>query len=144
MSSDELLKKELGEAFQCVGTWWIPNSQDDESPPSFSGTLTFCLGEPIKLNVIGQLEKNPSGLVDMIWGVSEEGEFITLFQCRPAGDVIGAVLRESYIIQGVFVSARGWLLSGVRIAFKSLALHYTHLGEWVGISGLKGLRLKTT
>ena len=142
MSLDELLKKELGEAFQCVGTWWIPNSQDDESPPSFSGTLTFFLGEPIRLNVIGRLEKNPSGLVDMIWGVSDEGEFITLFQCQQIGEVIGAVLRESYIVQGVFVSARGWLLPGVNIAFKSLTLHYTHLGEWVGISGLTGSKIE--
>ena len=141
--SDELLKKELGEAFQCVGTWWIPYSPDAKAPPlELCGILTFSPGEPIKLDVIGQLEKAPAGIAEMIWGVSEEGEFITLFQCQPAGGVTGAVLRESYVIQGVFVSARGWLLSGVRIAFKSLVLHYNHLGEWVAISGLKGSRIE--
>jgi hypothetical protein len=143
MSSDELFRKKIGEGFACVGEWWIPNTLDSGSSPlRCCGTLTFSLGEGIKLTIVGQLKKTPLEHIEMVWGVSEEGECITLFQCLRVGDTMGAIRTESYLAGAVFVSKETWLIPCEEITFKSLTLQYTHLGEWVGVSGLKGSRIE--
>jgi hypothetical protein len=144
MDSDQLLTKSLGEEFTCVGEWWIPKEPDLFKPKSkHCGTLTLTRGEGIKLDVLGQLEgdklpESPVGHpVEMIWGVSAEGELITLFECVSAGMTMGTVWTESYTVGRVFVSKNAWFTPGERITFTSLSLQYTHLPEWVGTSGFR-------
>ncbi len=143
MDSDQLLTKSLGEEFTCAGEWWIPKEPDRLKPKSkHCGTLTFSRGEGIKLDVMGQLEgKVPDNFVghpvEMIWGVSTEGELITLFKCKSAGMTMGTVWTESYLVDRVFVSKNAWFTPGERITFTSVRLQYTHLAEWVGITGFR-------
>jgi hypothetical protein len=144
MASDSLLTKNIGEEFACVGQWWLPTASDSHSSEfKRGGTLTFSRDQGIKLEIMGQLEadkpldKLVGGSVEMIWGVSIEGEFITLFDCQSVGTTIGNIWTESYLVERVFVSKNAWFTPGERVKFTSLTLKYTHLAEWVGISGFR-------
>lgn len=144
MASDQLLTKEIGEEFTCVGEWWLPKAPDLVNPESKRcGTLTFEEGEGIKLDIMGWLEEDklsPDTVghpVEMIWGKSTEGELITLLKCYRAGITMGTTWTESYQVHEVFVSNNAWFTPSEDITFKSLILQYTHLSEWVGISGFQ-------
>ncbi|MGZ4881886.1 MAG: ApeA N-terminal domain 1-containing protein [Halobacteriota archaeon] len=143
MASDQLLKKDVGEEFTCIGEWWIPQGPNPiNSEPKCFGTLTFSRGEGIKLDIMGWLEnKLPDNVVGdrvgMIWGTSIEGEVITLTECQRAGMTMGKVWTESYTVREVFASKNVWFAPDEDITFTSLQLQYTHLAEWVGISGFQ-------
>jgi hypothetical protein len=144
MPSDQLLTKNIGEEFTCVGQWWLP-SVSDHSSSEFKrgGTLTFSYKEGLKLEVMGQLETDKSFTdllgrsVEMIWGVSTEGEFITLFDCQQVGMEIGTVWVESYLVDRVFVSKEAWFVPGEQVKFASLTLQFKNLADWVGSSGFQ-------
>jgi ApeA N-terminal domain 1 len=144
MASDQLLKKRIGEEFDCVGEWWLPKGSDPaNSEFKCFGTLTFSRDQGITLEIMGRLggPKLPKNLVGepakMIWGKSEQGEVITLYECQNAGMTVGTVSTESYIVGSVFVSKKAWFTPGEGITFTSLTLQYTHLAEWVGLSGFQ-------
>jgi hypothetical protein len=142
MASAQLLKKNIGEEFTCVGEWWLPKGSDPvNSKLKCFGTLTFSRGQGITLDIMGQLSgpKLPKNLVgdpvEIIWGRSEEGELITLSKCQSVGMTMGGVWTESYLVNCVFVSKNAWFAPGEHVTFTSLTLQYTHLAEWVGFSG---------
>ncbi|MGB7902848.1 MAG: HEPN domain-containing protein [Halobacteriota archaeon] len=144
MPSDQLLTKNIGEEFICVGQWWLPTGPDPRNPEcKCGGTLTFVRGDGIKLEVMGQLQKEEFSeklvgrTVEMIWGLSTEGELITLLNCQSAGMTIGAVWTESYVVGQVFASKRAWFAPSEHITFTSLGIQYTHLADWVGVSGFR-------
>jgi len=144
MASDQLWKKKIGEEFECMGEWWLSKGSDLADPElKCFGTLTFSSGQGIKLNIMGHLEgpKLPKNLigepVEMIWGQTEEGELITLFECQKVQITMGTVSTESYLVHSVFVSKNAWFSPGEDITFTSLIFQYTHLAEWVGISGFQ-------
>ena len=145
MPSDQLLTKNIGEEFACVGQWWLPTGPDPRNPQlTCGGTLTFVRsGDGIKLEIMGQLqtEELPEKLVgraiEMIWGISTEGELITLLNCHSAEMTMGAVWTESYVVGQVFVSKSAWFAPSEHITFTSLAIQYTHLADWVGLSGFR-------
>ena len=144
MRSDQLLKKNIGEEFKCVGQWWLPTESDPTAPPSKQGgTLTFFRDGGTKLEVTGRLQgdKLPEKLVgrpvEIIWGISTEGELLTLVECQNVETSIGSIWTETYLIGNVFVSNKAWFTLGEDIRFKALLLQYTHLAEWVGKSGFQ-------
>jgi hypothetical protein len=145
MASDQLYLKRIGEEFKCIGEWWLPRLPDPVNPGSkHCGTLTFIPGKGIKLDIIGGLDLSElqkdlfsDTPVDMIWGLSTKGELITLSKCRRVGMTIGTTWTESYLVHEVFVSKNAWFKPDERITFTSLTLQYTHLAEWVGISGFQ-------
>lgn len=146
MSSDRLFTKEIGDNFTCVGEWWLPSEHDRCNPTlKHSGTLTFSQGEEIRLDIMGQLgrDQQPKDLLlvppfETIWGRSAEGELITLLNAHNLGMTLGTTgATESYDVRTVFVSENAWVNPGKDITFKSLRLRYTHLAEWVGISGFQ-------
>lgn len=144
MASDLLLTKNIGEEFTCVGQWWLPTASDPRSLDfKRGGTLTFSRDEQIKLEVMGRLDADKplenlvGGSVEMIWGISTSGELITLFDCQSVGTTIGTVWTESYLVDRVFVSKNAWFTPAEHVKFTSITLQYTHLAEWVGISGFR-------
>lgn len=145
MASDKLYLKRIGEEFKCIGEWWLPGLPDPTNPESkHCGTLTFTPGKGIKLDIIGRVDgsEHQKDLIsdtpiEMIWGLSTEGELITLSECQRVGMTIGTTWTESYLVHEVFVSKNAWFKPGERITFTSLVLQYTHLAEWVGISGFQ-------
>lgn len=149
MASDQLLTKNIGEEFTCAGEWWLPKGSNPSNPRSKrSGTLAFSRDGGITLNILGRLGtgKPPKDLVgervEMIWGISVEGELITLYECQKVGITIGTVWTESYLVGEVFVSKNAWFSPGEDITFTSLWLQYAHLAEWTGISGFRIPSLK--
>jgi len=150
MASDQLLTKKLGEEFKCTGEWWIPNASDSNKHGfKHCGTLTFSRDEGIKLSILGwfdgqELPEDPSGdrFIEMIWGFSTEGENITLVGCQRDGITVGQKSTESYLIDDIFVSKKAWFNPNEDISFKSLALQYTSLQEWVGIGGIQSASIE--
>jgi len=145
MPSDQLLTKNIGEEFVCVGQWWLPTGPDPLNPEhKCGGTLSFVRsGDGIKLEIMGQLqaeelqEKLVGRAIEMIWGISTEGELITLLNCHSAEMTMGAVWTESFIVGQVFVSKSAWFTPDEPLAFASLAIQYTHLADWVDVSGFR-------
>ncbi len=145
MASDQLLTKRIGDDFSCVGQWWIPNTSSSGKPSTKRcGTLTFSHGEAIKLEIIGWFGENAlpedfssDRTIEMIHGISTEGEVITLIGCQRVGITVGQASAESYLINAVFSSKDAWFAPNEPISFKSLILQFTHLHEWVGISGFE-------
>jgi hypothetical protein len=142
MASDQLLTKNIGEEFTCVGQWWLPRGRDPRNPKlKYGGTLSFSRDEGITLEIMGRLEadKPTENLIgsspEMIWGVSITGEFITLLGCQSIGLTMGSVWSESYIVTRLFVSNNAWLTPGEDIRFTRFFLDYNYLAEWVGKSG---------
>ena len=146
MSSDRLFTKEIGENFSCIGEWWLPSGRDRCDPPvKHAGTLSFSQGEGIQLDMMGRLrrDKQPKDLLrgppfKTIWGRSAEGELITLLNSHNSGMTLGTTgATESYSVRTVFVSKNAWVNPDEDITFKLLRLRYTHLADWVGISGFR-------
>ncbi len=151
MQSDELLKKEIGEAFTVIGEWWVPRPPDPlASEFKHFGTLTFDPNEEkgITLEVLGLLNPDVDSNYDymkqffesrsvdrheIILGISTAGERITLFDCFGTGSSGG---RYSYLSRLVFASKRRWFTSEDDLKFKTLKINYSNLNEWVGLSSI--------
>ena len=163
MQKYKLTEKKLGEEFTCTGGWWVPTPPEPLKPEfTHYGTLTFNPAEleGIKLEVICQLEPNVDADIDVlkkfvvssddhiniICGVSTNGEYVTLFDCKAAPvdcfetEIQGKLSSgstASYSPHAVFVSKeKVWFTEVDDIKFKALTIMYTHLNEWVGTNAL--------
>lgn len=94
------------ESVELRGIWW-PQEMDDSTPDeAVAGTLSFSPTEGGELNLIGhfvpffeRIDEDPadSGDLDTIYGLTTEGEYITLLDCIPSGSSSNRVFTtESY------------------------------------------------
>lgn len=141
----------LTDTFEIAGYWWTSAKPERKVP----GILKFS-SENISLELIGSLQEisdldNPFEF-DIILGISTKNENITLHKCYHKTSSmntkrIGSIVNEhpeeqtptiSFIVSSYVVL---YLFIGVhfdkpdRIKFKSIAVHYRFLDEWLGISG---------
>jgi hypothetical protein len=142
MASEKLSEKMLGEAFECSGMWWLPqqSKQHDESPEHLYGTLEYSPGEGIILTTFGSFESSIEEIMatfssdnafslEIVAGISSNGERITLLNCFQAGVSMGEGFVESrYQVTMVLV---GYHFNDLKnLAFEALDVQYTHLNEW--------------
>lgn len=143
------------EEFEYKGIWWLP----DKPQKRVSGVLKFNLNNGAILNLDGIFEditikeeisnaistgnpiiKNiPTDTLlkpEIILGISSNGENITLYKCfetKRSSSFPCLQSFSSFYVEFIFIGAH--FLKKEDIKFKSIFVRYSHLDEWVNISG---------
>ena len=124
------------EEFEYSGVWWLPSDRDRRIP----GRLRFSQREGATLELDGSFTDDPE-IKEMfnpavVNGVSSNGVEITLHRCigrewrsyHPA-DTYTSTLYAHEVFEGVHFERHE------DISFKYLSVSYSHLNEWLGVSG---------
>jgi hypothetical protein len=116
------------EELEYTGEWWIPNNRENRK----AGILRFSRDNGLRLKLIGMLD--PPGGDDVLpvvlgW-VGEVGE-ITLVRCFHTKLRQG---QSDYVVDAAFIGS--YLDTPESRRFASIDAQYSHLFDWVGISGI--------
>jgi hypothetical protein len=129
------------------GTWFLPSAPEK----SISGTLHYVPGDSLRLELNGQLiahDRSASGPITtpLVLGFSALDMKITLLDCQLvqahwAGlrdENVGSqsVLRPGTAILGTYFERPD------EVAFTGVRLSFTHLHQWLGISGFSKERIQ--
>ena len=126
----------MNEEFECGGEWWLPDNPEEK----IRGTLKFAHGEGGILDLdgnFGDIEGINEFLeVPIILG-SSRGENITLHRCsrQKSSLHIPRHSTSQFFVSKIFKGVHFQMPEEIK--FKSIAIHYSHLDEWVNISGLR-------
>lgn len=122
----------MTEKFEYDGFWWLPENPDEQIP----GTLIFDPTQGAFLNLLGafgERRKEPLNC-DIVLGISRNNQ-ITLYNCREAKQVFpsfyftpSTILAETVLVEKHFCRKED-------ITFRKIEVYYSHLDEWVNISG---------
>jgi len=131
----------MTEEFEYTGKWRLPDNPDKK----VHGTLKITPGEGAVLDLIGSFVPLPDSLPNSdffrnshtIFGFSSNGKKLSLFNCFltqlplhfPGFPV------SSFFVDTVLVGAYFQKIEDVKL--KSISVYYSHLDEWVGISGFE-------
>jgi hypothetical protein len=115
--------------FEYKGIWWIPNNPENK----VSGILKFSPEEGTILDLIGSFENDNH--IEIILGKSYDGKDITLYNCfeKERSFNTSGFSKSSVYVGMIFVGAHFHKKKDIK--FKELFIHYSHLDEWVNISG---------
>ena len=118
------------EEFEYKGIWWLP----DKPEKQISGTLRFTPNEGGVLELMSSF-KDIQVEPEIILGVSSNGKNITLHKCFDTKTNFNfpGFLTSSFYANVIFIGAHFQKLEDIK--FKSISIHYSHLDEWVNISG---------
>ena len=118
------------EEFEYKGIWWLP----DKPEKQISGTLRFTPNEGGVLELMSSF-KDIQVEPEIILGVSSNGKNITLQKCFDTKTNFNfpGFLTSSFYANVIFIGAHFQKLEDIK--FKSISIHYSHLDEWVNISG---------
>jgi len=123
------------EEFEYTGIWWL----SDKPEKQISGTLRFTPNEGAILDLIGSFKDitdiNKTLNPEIILGISSNGKNITLYKCfetKSSFSFLG-FQTSSFYANVVFIDVHFQKLENIK--FKSISVHYSHLDEWVNISG---------
>lgn len=125
------------EEFEHHGIWWLPEQPDKK----VSGTLKFHPVGDTSLELIGSFkdvtELNVFQQPNIILGLTSDGKKVTLYECYESKSSLSmpGFLKTSFIVSVVFLGHH--FERKENIVFDSLSLNYSHLDEWVGISGFQ-------
>lgn len=130
----------MTEKIEYEGVWWLP----DRPNRHVRGTLKFTPDAGAVLDLVGSLrhisltdrrDLDREFERDIILGTSVDGKSVTLYSCfelRSSGTAIG-IESSSLHADSVFVGAHFEKPADIR--FQELSTHYSHLDDWVDISG---------
>ena len=123
------------EGFEHKGIWWL----SDKAGEQIRGTLKFSPNEGAILDLDGAFNSHKN-LEEMqnfpiILGVTVEGKEITLINCSETkcSTYTPGMKISSFYSRLVFKGIHFKKLEDIR--FKNIFVHYSHLDDWVGISG---------
>ena len=123
------------EGFEYKGIWWLPDNPEEQ----IRGTLKFSPNEGAILDLDGAFNSHKN-LEEMqnfpiILGVTVEGKEITLINCSETkcSTYTPGMKISSFYSRLVFKGIHFKKLEDIR--FKNIFVHYSHLDDWVGISG---------
>jgi len=124
--------------FEYKGVWFLPENPGNK----IAGTLRFSPHEGAILELIGSFKgvENMLQLTDHEIILGYCGKMVTLYECREIGFNIGthAVQRSNFRAKAVFLDAHFQKKDDVK--FKRIEVHYSHLDEWVHITGFEIIR----
>lgn len=121
--------------FEHKGIWWLP----DKPKKRISGTLRFTHSEGAVLDLIGSLkdiqDMNKTLEPEIILGVSSNGKNISLHKCFETKSTLSfpGFQTSSFYANVVFIGAHFQKKEDIK--FKKISIHYSHLDEWVNLSG---------
>jgi hypothetical protein len=130
------------EEFECEGHWWLPEKPEQK----IEGTLKFAPTKGISLHLIGLFggfeETSKTTKLDIVLGFSTDGRRISLCDSIISRWTIHQPgmsecwLEVSYVLIGEHFQKKD------QIKFKSMWVRFSHLDEWLNISGFKIDHLK--
>jgi len=125
------------EEFEYNGIWWLPENPKKK----ISGTLKFNQREDTILELIGSFKEikdiNEIPELNIILGITSNGKIITLYKCYESNLHVSVpgFFSSSFVVSIIF---QGYHFEKEEdIKFDSLSLNYSHLEEWIRISGFK-------
>jgi hypothetical protein len=117
------------EEFEYLGEWWLPSGQDGKRP----GVLRFSRENGLRLTLIGTLntqeQEDDVHPVVLDW-VGEVGE-LTLTRCFLTKYRKG---KSEYVVDSAFLGS--YFDAPDSRQSSSIDIEYSHLFDWVGVSGL--------
>lgn len=126
--------------FEYRGDWWLPEDPDNH----VSGVLTYAPNAGLRLDLDGSFKsfdmialfRPPSLDHPIILGVTRTGKAITLYKCYERtglerGYELSQCIAEIGIVGHHFQRVE-------EIRFTGITASYTHLPEWIGLSGFRG------
>jgi len=123
------------EEFEYKGIWWLP----DKPERQISGTLRFTPAEGANLELIGSFRSiediNTIFAPGIILGESSNGKSITLNECIETNRTFSfpGSQTSSFYANKIFVGVH--FQKEEDIQFKNFSVRFSHLDEWVNISG---------
>jgi len=120
------------------GLWWLPGKPEDK----ICGTLRFAPRKEILLDLLGTISSpnehfNEVFRIDIIHGISAEGKKITLHKCyeKTCFSHSPGFPTSSYGCRYIYVGTH--FNDSDNIKFKEVYISYSHLDEWINISGFE-------
>jgi hypothetical protein len=124
------------EEFEHKGIWWLPDNPEKQ----INGTLKFSPKEGATLDLIGSFNDHEKVITKMqtfpiILGTTADGKEITLINCYKTTNTmhIPGITTCSFGSVLIFRNVHFHTLEDIR--FRNIVVHYSHLDDWVGISG---------
>jgi len=125
----------MNEVFEISGLWWLPDKPDSK----IGGVLKFNPEKETRLELIGTFNNlkedlNKLVLIDIINGISSDGEEITLHRCFEVNLHFSSGFPISFYNCGtIFVGAHFKNISNIK--FNTIYINYSNLDQWVNIDG---------
>lgn len=127
----------MNEAFECSGLWWLPEKPDSK----ICGILKFIPEKETRLDLTGTFYNfkdnlNKLVLIDIINGISSEGEEITLHRCFEVNRHFSSGFPfpiSSYNCGVIFIGAHFTNYNDIKL--KEIYINYSNLDQWVNIEG---------
>lgn len=127
----------MTDKFEYKGMWWLPDNPTNQ----IAGTLRFSPDDGAILDLQGNFKDindiNNISAAKIILGNSFDGENISLHGChsgfRRTRLLLPSTASWLFDVGMVFIGAH--LPKKEDAKFKNICIHYSHLDEWVGISG---------
>lgn len=141
------------EEFEYKGLWWFPQFPEHQ----VAGTLKFHPTDGATLETVGNDFSVPTRelfgvrdepfpgatlipqniVIDTICGYTNKGDPVTLYNCVQRGEKLAiGYIGTTYRVQVVFIGCH--FEKDEDVVFDSLAIQYTHLEKWLGITGFSG------
>ena len=123
------------EEFEYKGIWWLPDNPGEQ----ISGTLKFSPNEGAILDLIGSFNdlRSSGGMQNfpIILGVTVDGKEITLTNCSETKRTTHDPGMKISLFYS-FLIFKGMHFQKIEdIRFKNFSVHYSHLDDWLYISG---------
>lgn len=112
---------------EITGVWWVPTAPKNK----VVGTYVYSKGDGGKLSLFGDLMTEEA---DLIYGLSEKGNKITLFKNFREKSSQNVALKKSEIVSN-FAFIGVYFPSIEHINFKNFSVRFSLLDEWANISG---------
>lgn len=123
--------------FEYEGVWWLP----ENSEKKLQGKLKFTPWDGALLDLIGSFKESQDVFEELepeiILGITVTGKNVTLQRCLKIRSGINypGFPTCTFYAHTVFIGAH--FVKSEDIRFKTLSVQYSHLDEWVNISGFK-------
>ena len=123
----------MTEKFKYKGNFFLPKNKKNE----VSGILVFEPDNGITLDLIGSFGETEPDEQEIIWGILGNGKRVTLYNSFIISKKISFPGFEIDIYTSNFIFFDIYFEGKHDLKFSEISAHYSHLDEWLNISGFK-------
>lgn len=128
--------RKFKEKLEYTGIWWLPDKPEEQ----LCGAIRFTPGIRAELRLIGRFK---DAIEKIIIGILSNGEYVTLYglnRCEGAGTDISSGFQQYRCYADIIIVGHHFQ-KPEHIKFESIRIRYSHLDEWVTVSGFYEPRL---
>ena len=128
------------ESIEYSGLWWVPSNPEN----AVAGSLTFTDDDGVTLQLIGsfgELDSLESTKAHpLVLGLSTNGKRVTLTDCVATSKNVSMPGVYTEVYRASFCFVGGHFQEPNELRFRRLAVRYSHLPDWVRMSGFSVTR----